>query len=1036
MNQNGGKITWILDADVAPYILKMQQAETKAKATAKNVDDSLKQAGTEARKTLDGLATGFEQAGHRMSLYISAPIGVGFAKAVKSASEFESSMSLLTYTTGATGNEIGKLSAKARELGRDNTLAGVTASNAAQSMVELSKAGLDMNDTLDASRGVLSLAKAGQMDFGAAANITASALNAFGLEGKEAGKVADVLANGANKSQASLHDLGLGLQASASVASLFGISLEDNITALSIFANNGIRASDAGTSLKTMLLRLATPSKEAAGMMEEIGFSAYDAQGNFVGLGEMSNRLAKSLQGMTEEQRQATLGTIFGSDAIRAAALLSENAGEKYDKMNDAIRRTGTAQEMAKAMMGPYQKALEGLSNVISDAAIEIGGILMPKLIELYDALREGVTWFNGLSDGQQKLIVTFGLLLASIGPALVAFSLAVRAVSTSILIWQSAATAINAVRAAMIGLTLASKGAQVANGGVAGLFNKIGLAAVTASGAVKDGLVKSVAGISAAIAPHLKSVVAVFSVAARGIGAAIFSIPVVGWILLAVTALVGLFTYFYSTSEGFRNFVNGIFSGIGDMITAAFSGVGDFFSGLWSGIKEGVSSIGTFIQGVFSSIGSFFTSVFTTIGSIISSFVNSVVTFFTPLANAISVVVGGIVTVFNDLLLPIIQLAGSIIVGLGQIFFTVFMAISQIVWTVVSTIAQIIGVILLGTALFVYNSVLLPMLNFFITIFTSIWTFIVTVVTTIANVIATGFNMVVTFVSAALSAVWNVVVSIWNAIWGFISPIISTIVGFIVERFNNLVSNVSAVLDVIWSVVSSVWNTIWGFIGPIVSTIVNFVVERFNNLVNNVRNIFNMIRDAISNAINSAVNIVRSTVGQIADAVRNAVNNAYNAARDFVGRFSQAGMDMMRGLVNGIASNAGAVVAKVKEIAAGALNAVKSFFGIKSPSRVMMKMGQYITQGLGNGIESNARVAVKAAEKASSAVLSAFGGGASNYTIGVEEGARVAPAGAMDYNTSSDSSGKTENIYNITLPNVRDADDFAREFKLATEGR
>lgn len=421
---NGGRITWTLDADSSAFNSSLAAAEGKAVAAGASINNALDGAGNNMRRTLNSIADSMMTVGRNMSLYVSAPIVAGLGLSVKSASDFQDTLSQLKIISSATSGEMGKFSAVAQELGKDVNLAGVTAANAADAMVELSKAGLSVTDTIGAARGVLTLAKAGQMDFGAAANFTAAALNAFKLSGDKAIFVADTLANGANASQASLHDLALGMQQSSAVSSLFGLSLQDNITALSLFANNGIRASDAGTSLKSMLLAIATPSKRASEVMQEIGFNAYDANGRMLGLREMSLRLADSLKGLNDQQKQTALGTIFGSDAVRAAALLAQNAGPEWDNMAAKIARTGTAADVAAARYGPFRKALEGLRNNISQLGLDIGNILMPPLTSLFKSLTTAVKWFNDLNPSIKTAVVSVLLLVASIGPMILTLAL------------------------------------------------------------------------------------------------------------------------------------------------------------------------------------------------------------------------------------------------------------------------------------------------------------------------------------------------------------------------------------------------------------------------------------------------------------------------------------------------------------------------------------------------------------------------------------------------------------------------------------
>ncbi|WP_298585124.1 phage tail tape measure protein [uncultured Kocuria sp.] len=333
----------------------------------------------------------------------------GLAASVKSAGNYESSLSQLKQASQATGEEMSAMSELARELGASNDLAGVSAADAAKTMVELSKAGLSVEDTMDAAKSVMSLAKAGNIEFADAAVIAASALNAFGLEGSEAIQVADMLAAGANASQAELGDLADGMQQSATVAKQFGLNLNETVTALSLFANNGIRGSDAGTSLKTMLIALAKPSKDAATAMEEIGFNAYDASGKFVGLEEMSRRLKNSTKGLTEEQKQNTLATIFGTDAFRAAAVLADNAGTSYDSMSNAVGKSGAAQQAAAAQMGGFQRASEGLRNSMSELGLTIGSMALPYVTQLTN---EASRFVQAINAGIPGAVATFNTLL------------------------------------------------------------------------------------------------------------------------------------------------------------------------------------------------------------------------------------------------------------------------------------------------------------------------------------------------------------------------------------------------------------------------------------------------------------------------------------------------------------------------------------------------------------------------------------------------------------------------------------------------
>jgi len=967
---SGGSVVWILDAETGQFTRAMLQAENQAKSTGQKIDREMQSTSSSIAKSLDGIGRDMQSIGKQMSLYVSAPIAAGFGTAVKSAGSFESSLSQLKYASGATASEMDQLTAVARTLGKDTDLVGVTAKDVSATMIELSKAGLDVKDTLAATKGVMALARAGNMDFADAAIIASGALNAFGFEGKDAIKVADALANGANESQASLHDLGLGLAASATVAKQFKLSLNDNVTALALFANNGIKSSDAGTSLKTMLIQLATPSKEAAGLMKQLGFNAYDAQGNFVGLREMSLRLNQSLQGLTDEQKQAALATIFGSDAFRAAAILSDNAGASYDRMSAKVGQTGSAIGAAAAQLGPYEKQLEAFKNAMSELGLVIGEKLLPKATELAKGLTDVINKFGELDPKIQDFIIGAGLVAAAIGPVTFALGTFARAIGTTITVVSGISRGIGAV---VTWLTVFGQGfanAKVAASVFSGVAGTLG------------GIVRTV----------LVSSLNILMVALRAVGAAFMATPY-GWIILAITAIVGAFIWLWNNVEGFRNFWIGLWNGLVTVVQGFSTGATQWLTSFVTQFQALFSGIGSFFQAIWGGIVAYFTwvwntviSIFTTVGAVIGAVVSSIVSFFQPL-------------------IQIFQFIGYAIAAFGQIVFTIFSAIAQIVWTVVSTIVQIIGVILYGSFLWLWNNVLIPTYNFFVMIFTNILNFLIGVFTTIGSFIAT----------------------VWNAYLNIIITVATTIWNFIVTAFNAIMGVITSVMNVILGVISAVWNAIWSVIGPVVTTIVNFVVERFNNLMNNVMNVFNSIRSFITNAINAAASAVSGAIGNVVNFVRDGLNNAYNTASNFVNQFTSAGKNVIDGLVKGISGGAGAVVNKVKEIASGALDAVKSFFGIKSPSRVMAKMGDYMMEGWTKGINRSASAAIDAAQKASEGVLGGFSSLSDNSINVTASGSltgSLAPISSSDYGDVDSTTKVYEyQIGSITIGNEVDGE-------------
>jgi phage-related minor tail protein len=276
-----------LTAEIADFQNKMKQAGQSTRDFKGELDRAAK------KGNLDAVAT--QAAGLGLGL-----AGVAVA-AIKSAADFDKAMSSVAAATHAPKAEISQLRAAALQAGKDTQY---SATQAADGITELSKAGVSTADILSGGlKGALSLAAAGQLDVGKAAEIAASAMTQFKLSGDQIPHVADLLAAGAGKAQGSVTDIGFALSQSGLVAAQFGLSIEDTTGALAEFASAGLLGSDAGTSLKTMLLALANPSIQTRNEMSDLGISFYDAQGKFVGLSGVAQILQTRLKDLTVEQR-------------------------------------------------------------------------------------------------------------------------------------------------------------------------------------------------------------------------------------------------------------------------------------------------------------------------------------------------------------------------------------------------------------------------------------------------------------------------------------------------------------------------------------------------------------------------------------------------------------------------------------------------------------------------------------------------------------------------------------------------------------
>lgn len=290
----------------------------------------------------------------------AAALGGVAAAAIKVGSDFESQMSRVKAISGATGEEFEQLKAQAMQLGADTSF---SASQAAEGMENLAAAGFTTSEIMNAMPGLLNLAAASGEDLASSSDIAASTLRGFGLAASDAAHVADVLAANANRTNSSVADTGEAMKYIAPLARAAGLSLEETAAAIGIMANAGVNGSQAGTSLRGALSRLSKPTKDMSEAMDELGISFYDSNGKMKSLTEQVGMLRQATEGMTDEQKNNYLVTLYGQEALSGMlALINEGEGSLGELTNAYKNCDGAAQEAAETMQDNLSGALEQLS--------------------------------------------------------------------------------------------------------------------------------------------------------------------------------------------------------------------------------------------------------------------------------------------------------------------------------------------------------------------------------------------------------------------------------------------------------------------------------------------------------------------------------------------------------------------------------------------------------------------------------------------------------------------------------------------------
>lgn len=404
MSVGVGELFASLGVDMTKFDTGLAQAQAKFKG----LDDKLSK-----QQNLQSLGKGMAAAG--------AVGAIGLGAAVNTAMEFDTQMSKVGAIAGATGKDLEALRKTAMDLGATTSY---SASEAAMGMQELAAAGFDANKIIDAMPGILDSAAASGAPVAQVAEVIGSSLNTFGLEAAQSTHIADVLAEAANRSALDITDMQYAMKYAGPVASQLGYSLEEVTAAMMVMGNAGIKGEQGGTVMRSAMLRLVKPPKQAAAMIAELGLNITDASGKMLPWSDVIGQLSKATAGMTEEQKAAALATIFGTEAVSGLMVqVDQGKGVLDDYTNSLENSDGTAKKTADVMKDNLAGAVEELGGAMESASISLGSALAPSIRQIAETLAFVVNAFNALPEPMKRGIavgaaLTAGLLLIG-GPLL-----------------------------------------------------------------------------------------------------------------------------------------------------------------------------------------------------------------------------------------------------------------------------------------------------------------------------------------------------------------------------------------------------------------------------------------------------------------------------------------------------------------------------------------------------------------------------------------------------------------------------------------
>lgn len=838
------------------------QKESQAAARVSNSSfGRLGKSFTEMGPKINKVGESMKSVGRSMSMYVTAPVVAGFGLAAKTSIDFDDSMRKVKATSGATGKEFNSLRDKALEMGAKTKF---SASESADALNYMALAGWDSKQMMSGISGVMDLAAASGEDLGQVSDIVTDSLTAFGMEAKDSGKFADVLAQTSSKANTDVKGLGDAFKYAAPVAGALGYSVEDTSVAIGLMSNAGIKGEKAGTALRTMFTNLSKPTKAMKDKMDELGISITDSNGEMLPMRDVMDQLRSSMGGLSKDQQAAAAATIFGKESM-SGALAVVNASEKdYKKLTKSIDGSkGASKRMAKEMEGGIGGSMRKMKSAVESLAISIGDVVAPFIGKAADAIAGLATKLTNLPGWLQGTIVAFGALAAAIGP----LTLVVGVFTASL---GSIMTTLGPI---MVGITKAG------------------------------GVMKYLSGVMTTVTKASP----LLGMALKGIGsAATFMLGPWGLVIAGVVALGTALVVAYKKSETFRNIVNG-------MVTSVVNG----FKLLWSGIMTVLTPIGQafmkFGQQIKQTIGDFWTKYGAQFMQAINNIKNGFLAFWTFIQPVLGFIGGLFKSTFSDSI-PIINffkdlIMGSLVHAFNIVKNSVMIAFNAIKGIIMGVLNVVIGFVKMFIGVFtgdwklfgeglkqVAKSFLSILKNLFQLAFAgilgiakTIWGVIKNTIVGLAKGIWTGVKNAFTWLKNSVVSIFNSVktfaINVWNWIKDKVVGFATSLWSGVKSRFNSLKNSITTIFNIVKNFLFKIWASIRSKVISLAVSLYNGVRSKFNSLKNSITSIFNSVRNFLYDIWNKVRNKVVSIATSLWNGVKDKFNNLKNSIKSIIGK-------------------------------------------------------------------------------------------------------------------------------------------------------
>lgn len=584
----------------------------------------------------------------------------GVVTGLGTAADFDSAMSRVAAVSGATGLDFDSLRDKAREMGAKTKF---SATEAADAMNYMAMAGWKTEDMLSGIEGVMYLAAASGEDLATTSDIVTDALTAFGLTAADSGHFADVLAAASSNANTNVSMMGETFKYCAPVAGALGFSVEDTAEAIGLMGNAGIKASQAGTSMRSIMTNLTGDVKLSGAAIGDVTIATTNADGSMRSLSAILADCRVAFSGMTEAEKANNAETLVGKNAMSGFLALMNAAPEDIEKVSGAVNN---CKDAAKNMADTMQDNLEGqltiLKSQLQELAISFGDLLMPAVRSIVSGLQGMVDVLNAMPDGVKRVIMIVALLAAALGPVLIIIGKTLSAIGT-IMTWApKLAGAISAVKGAFAALsaTMMANPIAIVIAAIAALvvafiylwntneefrqfwirlWNEIKKVAVQVWTAVSQFLVSAWNGIRNTAVAVWNGIRTVITTVMNGIRMVISTVWN-GIRTIISTVLNGIRGTVNSVWNGIRNTISSVVNGIKNTVSGAFnamwSGIRSTISGIYNTIRDGLGNAVNYITGLASAGWRWGADIINGIVNGIRSCIGAVASAVTDVANTI----------------------------------------------------------------------------------------------------------------------------------------------------------------------------------------------------------------------------------------------------------------------------------------------------------------------------------------------------------------------------------------------------------------